>query len=236
MDSYELKKYIERPDYLNKKQSEDLQRLIKQYPYCSTLHILFLKSMLNNDKKHYTQYLNQSAPFISNREHLYDWLHNSAIQPEAKDDFNVKTETASRKSNYETQEEREVRLKNELRQIEKEKDFTREKTFDEQKKEKHTAENIKDSTSELIDQFINNEPRIVPDKESDFKEEIQKADSSIQDNQEFISETLAQIYQRQGKNQKAIEIYEKLSLKFPEKNRYFANLIQELKNNQQSNN
>lgn len=47
---------------------------------------------------------------------------------------------------------------------------------------------------------------------------------------EFVTETLAQIYADQGYTDKAIEIYTKLSLQSPEKNVYFASLIDKLKN------
>ena len=43
------------------------------------------------------------------------------------------------------------------------------------------------------------------------------------------SEYLANIYIEQNKINKAIAIYESLSLKFPEKKSYFANLIKKLK-------
>ena len=44
-----------------------------------------------------------------------------------------------------------------------------------------------------------------------------------------LSENLAIIYKNQGKTKKAIEIYEKLILKFPEKEAYFATRIEDLK-------
>jgi len=77
----------------------------------------------------------------------------------------------------------------------------------------------------LIDRFIENSPRILPDT-SEFKinEDISK--DSIVEKEELFSETLAEIYVNQGYYSRAIFIYKKLSLKFPEKSSYFARQIQ----------
>ncbi|MGL5890600.1 MAG: hypothetical protein ACRC3B_11980, partial [Bacteroidia bacterium] len=62
-----------------------------------------------------------------------------------------------------------------------------------------------------------------------FYNPVNMAKQSVQESDEFITETLARIYVKQGNLSKAIRAYQKLSLKFPEKSTYFAALIEELK-------
>lgn len=81
---------------------------------------------------------------------------------------------------------------------------------------------------DLVDKFIQEQPRIQQNK-AGFFNPINMAKKSVQDSDEFITETLAKIYVKQGNISKGIRAYQKLSLKFPEKNVYFASLIEELK-------
>ena len=89
------------------------------------------------------------------------------------------------------------------------------------------------SRKELIDKFITENPSISRPK-AEFYNPLTVAQNSIIDQENIVSETLAKIYEQQGYVEKAISIYEKLHLKYPEKSRYFAAQIERLKNSQKS--
>ena len=91
---------------------------------------------------------------------------------------------------------------------------------------KHSLRQIQ---SDLIDKFIIANPRIEPvrGKPDNPVEDISKPFTEKRD--DLVTETLARIYIKQGYYSKAIGIYEKLSLKFPEKSSYFASQIEIVK-------
>ena len=85
------------------------------------------------------------------------------------------------------------------------------------------------SNNQLISTFIKDDPGpIRADKETDLKGDVSLA--SIREHDGFITDTLAQIYVKQGLFAKAIYAYEKLSLKYPEKSAYFAAQIEKIRN------
>jgi hypothetical protein len=85
----------------------------------------------------------------------------------------------------------------------------------------------KEKNDSLIDIFIKTNPKIVPARTSGENEDI--SSESVREHESFFTDTLAQIYVKQGNYAKAILAYEKLSLKYPEKSTYFAGQIAEIK-------
>src|SRR5690606_29094956 len=79
----------------------------------------------------------------------------------------------------------------------------------------------------LIDRFIEHETP-APVRKAQFFTPQQAAKRSLDDTAGLVSETLARIYAEQGNIPKAIEAYERLALKYPEKSAYFAALSKEL--------
>lgn len=95
-------------------------------------------------------------------------------------------------------------------------------------KDIHNKKSAQKTKQELIDNFIREEPSIKRTS-SVFYDPTEAARKSILQPDDIATETLARIYRKQGKVLQAIKIYEKLSLKFPQKSDYFANQIQEIK-------
>jgi tetratricopeptide (TPR) repeat protein len=83
------------------------------------------------------------------------------------------------------------------------------------------------SNADLIDKFIREEPKIVP--KPTFFDPADVAKQSLLDNESVVSETLAEIYYKQGNLSKAIKIYKKLSLVNPQKSSYFAAQIEKIR-------
>ncbi|MCW3104538.1 MAG: hypothetical protein JWO09_2978 [Bacteroidetes bacterium] len=84
------------------------------------------------------------------------------------------------------------------------------------------------SDFDLIDRFIREEPKIARHK-TEFFNPVNMAKQSVADDITFVSETLAKIYVLQGNYVKALDAYENLRLKYPEKRLYFAAQIKNLR-------
>ncbi len=121
-----------------------------------------------------------------------------------------------------TLEELKKIVEDRIRAIEEEKKKAGKKQTEKQPKKK--------TTDEIIDNFIKKNPSISRPK-TGFFDPMESAKESVVDKENIVSETLANIYMDQGHYEKALHIYEKLSLKYPEKSSYFAPLIEKAKKN-----
>ncbi len=100
---------------------------------------------------------------------------------------------------------------------------------------KEQLEKPKKNTESIIDSFLNKTTKKSKASKETFSP-TNMAKMSLVENNQFVTETLANIYAKQGKIDKAIEIYEQLSLKNPKKKTFFASRIRFLKEKQQYNN
>ena len=88
------------------------------------------------------------------------------------------------------------------------------------------GEQVQLKGQELIDHFLENsqeQPMITPVLD-DTDEEVHEWEDE-QEDESYFTETLAKIYIKQQRYLKAIEIIQRLNLKYPKKNAYFADQI-----------
>jgi hypothetical protein len=97
-------------------------------------------------------------------------------------------------------------------------------------------EDEKKKKAELIDKFIETNPKISPIKSDPITLPPIQFNINQDDNTYLMTETLARVYLEQKKYTKAIQAYEILILKYPEKISFFADRISDIKILQQNNN
>ena len=265
METNELLSYLNKPETLRGNALSAMEELVDRHPYFGMAQCLLAVAYQNEGDDRCERQLRRAACGIPNRGRLRlltVLARQRAAQAQPDDDSFFKFVDSSRIKEGEPVEDvipektfviPEINLGGSHEELSAELALLdeRRKTIDElkaliaqrlktleeekkQEKEEVVVPKKKLSRKELIDKFIAENPSISRPK-AEFYNPISMAQNSIVDNSEIVSETLAKIYRKQGYFDKAIEIYEKLSLLFPEKSIYFAAQIEEIKESQTNN-
>jgi hypothetical protein len=245
MNKQQFINYLKETELLNLANIDQMAGLAKQFPYCSTVHTLLAILLLKENHIDYSKQLKIAACLAPDRNmlrlHIFKFSQQSkpddlpdeytsssvddqipAQAIELREGQEIPTTVpASGKSQADTDQSLQTRRKTieELKQIVAE----RIRQIEEEKKGSKASDKAV-SKAEIIEEFIRNNPSITRGK-ADFFDPMTSARQSVVDQENIVSETLANIYLNQGHADKAISIYEKLSLKYPEKSSYFAALI-----------
>ncbi|MBT6815200.1 MAG: hypothetical protein HOA49_02210 [Flavobacteriales bacterium] len=228
MNTERIISLIESPNLINRKDITFLEDMSIKHPSFSISHVLLAKGLLNTESVRYNQKLKKAALYSLNRKQLF-----RLISQDVKKDKIVKENIPIEVIKVE--EEVIITPKKELK-IGKPLEFdeTEEHSFSEwlslTKVQKINREETEEET-DLINNFIKKSPTIKIEKNKFFSA-TETAKSSIIENDELVTETLARVYLEQEYFEKAIESYKKLSLKYPKKSSFFAdqiNLITNLK-------
>lgn len=216
MNLSDFKTYIDEPASAREHASELLKTILNQYPYCQTAQLIYARNLKNLNHIAYSSHLRIAAAYSGNRRMLKVLLQTGLSGTELQE-----TETGLETLSVESPDKKDTR---EPAKQTTSAEITEEKPV---KRDEHEhAERL--SKDDIISRFIEAEPKIARPR-SDFFSPLDHARQSAIDNETIVSETLAKIYLRQGHTDKAIKVYQKLSLVFPEKSAYFANLIEKAK-------
>lgn len=193
-----------------------LEEALKQSPWFSYLREIMLERLYRKDKEAFFQTLSQSAVFLSSRKTLYDRI-NSPEEEEIAEEKQAVAEEISRIQPEPVQRPRVIVAGGDF--------FSKEdlKTID---PEDDMELKLKNSP------FYRPAPEPEKPKPREKKSSLLKDDGSVNfDDLAFCTETLGHIYAQQGFYDKAIEVFSKLILLYPQKSAYFAALVNEMKKN-----
>jgi len=217
MTADQIYQFMQNPEKMNQETLQALKELTEQYPAFETGWILYLKNLKILKDSSFEQELINGAIRIHDRRKLYLFLNqkmgdqipeqSELIQPVETSDPDVLNLIFPTEYRLDTPGKSDESIGETARSI----------------------QNKPDKKQTLIEKFLEAQPKMpqVKDQESESPMESQKQKEL--ENDDFVTETLATIYAQQGYYKKAIQIFEKLSLKYPEKSTYFAAQIEKIK-------
>lgn len=232
----EIAELITHPDRLNKDTLHALREQVAQYPYYQAARLLFLKNLFLLHDPLFGEELRKAALFLPDRRVLFDMVEggNYTIQPTP-----LRREPAAQPAGA----DRTVTLIDDFlrtapddpalrpagRKLTAADATTDYAAFLLQMEDAAPAAPVQPRRSDtLIDDFIENRPdRIQLQETPQFTPELPPDSDTPDDSGEegFLTLTLAKIYIRQQRYEKALEIMRKVNLTNPKKSAYFADQI-----------
>ena len=249
MDKERFQYIIKNPQSINDDDIEMLSSLVATYPYFTIAQVLLAVGYDLKEDKKLNKQLRLAAAMSPDRNALRHLLAETKEKKntcDLPDEFGNDSQQTTDNGQHsldsivipevdlnKSQEElsREMALLEEKRKsLDELKNLIEQRIIElEREKEEVAKEDKVLSKTEIIDKFIAENPQISRPKQ-EFYNPMTVAQASVVDKENIISETLATIYLNQGYVEKAISVYQKLSLKNPKKSVYFAELIEKAKN------
>jgi hypothetical protein len=246
--------WLKEPHQLQEVSPKALLQFAKEYPYFTPAHyLLFISTKQMPEAMHALQQTNPVSPVLLSKlimaaEEVPEMLEAKPIIPEfiEPETIEIKEELwiqPASADDYFLQQGIHVSnelplateiLQEEQTEEEKEKALMVVMSFSEWLK--HISSHNKKAKEEEADKralktmWQQQKLAAAIEEESDeIPEQVfEMAVNSISRKDELVSESLAEVYAKQGKKEKAIDMYQKLSLLNPEKNTYFAAKIENL--------
>ncbi|MBR2458560.1 MAG: hypothetical protein IKB39_04520 [Bacteroidaceae bacterium] len=234
--------YIRQPESLDSQSLEHLRGIVEKYPYYHAARILLLRTLYQMHDPSFDEQLRKAAIYVPARQTLFQMFQAPSLKPESPT-----KRTARAEHTGEGAHRTESLIDSFLDTIPQQHQSTPrivDATVDymaylmQMESAANTSNTPRMAGQDYIDDFlIKNEGRFeledLPEEETPHAIPEPKNDTETG----VLTEAMARIYIKQGKYDKAIEIIRRISLKYPKKNRYFADQIRFLEKliiNQQS--
>ena len=204
----------------NKVLLENIGDVLIQHPNFQLLRVLYLKSIKSQNSKDFDKALSHASISTYDRELIYEFLDTDIIPNK------IKEEQIHDKVNENIKEK--IIIKNDSAKdisVTKEMEFHKWFSYIKSNKTLNDSNEVEKKFT-LIENFLINKKTIDPDRNSLNTEDL--SEKSLVSKDELMTETLAKVLMKQKKYDKALEAYQILGLKYPEKNSFFANQIKKI--------
>ena len=205
-----------------------LEELSKNYPNFHLVRAYYLKALQKRKVSSFDKILSHTSVATYDRELLYQFIETDLIARKSS-----KKKSRSTKDKLTSHDRSQVNEEKNIDANTKSLDISSKTLkFSEwaiflNSDKKLSGKNDNLENFQLLDDFLKIPERIIPDK--NYKNIEDLSEKSWSPNDELMTETLAKVFVKQKKYRKAIEAYQILGLKYPEKNSLFANQIKEIK-------
>ena len=253
MTCTELYEWMADPSKLTKSSLQELRQMMEEYPYFHAVRMLYLKNLSVVNDVRLEKELKKMSVFIPDRTMLYHLINRhkqhalqnkeQELPASAKNKTEMAFELIEKAPPVEEPDETDFVSKYVSKPISP---LTAANDYGNWLAQNMDDIPIEDGTDnrlkhhELIDSFLNTESNLLTQRVSqtvakkDAKSPSESEISNFDPNEKillddsYFTETLARVYIGQKRYDKALEIIRTLYLKYPQKNRYFADQIRYL--------
>ena len=245
MTSIEFSNLSKKFDALSEEQRLSLEKITYRYPYFQAAYALYLKTLKEQDKYNFDLILKKTSVISPDRSKLYHLIYGQPIVNTSQEKLSVEsvsnsedqvvdvTETIEliEEANAESETIKKTTIINDKLEIPTNLSFLEwlewSKSNSVEDYDNISLKSPLEDKIDLIDTFLKNNPKIPPVSPNVPKQNLSKKTKF--NKEELMTETLAKVYVKQQKFKKALLAYKILSLKYPEKNSFFADQIKAIK-------